>query len=100
MIIYNVTVKVDADVADAWVQWMKQEHIPDLENTGLFVSTRLCHLLEQDEAEGRTFVVQYFCDEMEQYNTYINEYATGMREKAAKAFGGKFAAFRTIMEII
>ncbi len=100
MIIYNVTIKVDPHYTDAWVSWMKNEHIPDLENTGLFLSTRLCHLLEQDEAEGVTYVAQYFCEDIEQYNTYINEYATAMREKAAKAFGGKFAAFRTVMEII
>ncbi len=100
MIIYNVTVKVDPDAAAEWVEWMKNEHIPDLLNTGLFLDTRLCHLLEQEEHEGVTYVAQYFCDSMEQYDTYINEYAVIMREKALKAFAGKFAAFRTVMEII
>lgn len=100
MIIYNVTIKVDPSAADAWVIWMKSEHIPDLEATGLFISTRLSRLLEQDESEGITFVAQYFCEDMEQYNTYINEYAMAMREKGMKAFGGKFAAFRTVMEVI
>ena len=100
MIIYNVTIKVEHDASEAWVVWMKNQHIPDLLNTGLFMDTRLCHLLEQDDTEGSTYVAQYFCQSMEEYNTYINEYATGMREKAAKAFGGKFVAFRTVMEII
>lgn len=100
MIIYNVTIKVDNSAADAWVNWMKDEHIPDLLSTGLFIDTRLCKLLEQDDSEGITYVAQYFCDSMEQYNTYIDEYAMAMREKGMKAFGGKFAAFRTVMEII
>lgn len=100
MIIYNVAIKVDNDIADAWVAWMKHEHIADVLGTGLFTDARLCHLLEQDESDGVTYIAQYFCSSMEQYNAYISDYATAMREKGFKAFGGKFAAFRTIMEII
>lgn len=100
MVIYNVTVKVDNEVADAWVRWMKTEHMADLMNTGLFVDCRLCRLLEQDEAEGITYTAQYFLESIGQYNKYIDNHAEKMREKGFKLFGGKFAAFRTIMEII
>ena len=100
MIIYNVTIKVENTIADAWVDWMKTEHMADLMNTGLFVDCRLCRLLEQDEIEGVTYAAQYFCEGMEQYNNYIDNFAPGMREKAFKLFGGKFVAFRTVMEII
>ena len=99
MIIYNVTVKVDNDVADEWVQWMKIEHMPELMKTGLFVDYRLCRLLEQDEEEGRTYTAQYYCDNMENYNTYISEHATRMREKGMQRFGNKFIAFRTVMQV-
>ncbi len=100
MIIYNVTLKVENTVADAWVDWMKAEHMPELMSTGLFLDCRLCRLLEQDELEGVTYAAQYFCDSIDQYNTYIDSYATAMRDKAFKMFGGKFVAFRTVMEII
>jgi len=100
MIIYNVTIKVDAGAADAWLQWMKEEHMPDLMSTGLFTDCRLARLLEQDEVEGLTYVAQYFCQGMEEYNVYIDKYAESMRDKGFKRFGGKFIAFRTIMEII
>ena len=100
MIIYNVTVKVDNDAAEAWVQWMQSTHMADLMSTGLFVDCRLCRLLEQDEAEGMTYTAQYFLESMDQYNQYIDNHAVVMRDKAFKLFGNKFAAFRTIMEII
>jgi hypothetical protein len=99
MIIYNVTVKVEQDIADEWVLWMKNEHMPELMGTGLFADSRLCRLLEQDELEGRTYVAQYFCNTIEDYNRYIDEYAQQMRDKAFSRFGGRFMAFRTIMEI-
>ena len=98
MIIYNVTIKVDADTANDWVQWMKEEHIPELMRTGLFIDARLCHLLEQDEMEGATYVAQYFCEGIAQYNTYISDHVQQMRDKGFARFGGKFAAFRTVME--
>ena len=100
MIIYNVTIKVENDAAAAWVAWMKQEHMPDLMSTGLFTDTRLCRLLEQDDSEGPTYAAQYFCNTIDDYNTYIDVHAPAMREKAFQAFGGKFAAFRTVMEIV
>ncbi len=100
MMIYNVTLKVENEITDAWVKWMKTEHMPDVMSTGLFTDCRLCRLLEQDEMEGMTYVAQYFCEGMKQYNTYIDEHAQGMREKGFKLFGGKFVAFRTIMEIV
>lgn len=100
MIIYNVTIKVNNDVADEWVQWMKTEHIAELLNTGLFVDCRLCRLLEQDELEGITYSAQYFCENLDNYNKYIDTYAQDMRDKGFKKFGGKFVAFRSVMEVI
>ncbi len=100
MIIYNVTIKVEHDVVANWVTWMKGIHIPELLATGLFTEAKLCRLLEQQEEDGATFVAQYFCSSMTEYNKYIDDYATIMRERANKAFGGKFVAFRTIMEVI
>jgi len=100
MIIHNVTLKVDNDIANDWVHWMKTEHMADLMNTGLFVDCRLCKLLGQDEADGITYSAQYFCANIEDYNAYIDNHAEQMREKGNKLFGGKFIAFRTVMEII
>ena len=100
MIVYNVTIKVENTAAGAWVNWMKNEHIADLLNTGLFVECRLCRLLEQDEADGVTYSAQYLSNSIEDYHTYIEEHAETMRDKAFKLFGGKFIAFRSVMEII
>ncbi|MBS1782672.1 MAG: DUF4286 family protein [Bacteroidetes bacterium] len=100
MIIYNVTVKIEASSAEEWLQWMKTEHLPDLMNTGLFTEYKLCRLLEQDENEGVTFIVQYFCPSKKEYETYIDQHATTMREKGIQRFGNRFIAFRTLMETV
>ena len=38
MLLYNVTITVDLDVHDDWVQWMRDTHIPDVMSTGMFIS--------------------------------------------------------------
>jgi len=99
MIIYNVTIKVTYAIAAAWVKWMKEEHMGELIATGLFTSSRLSRLLEQDETDGITYIAQYFCDSMEDYNDYLREHAPAMREKGFKKFGNQMIAFRTVMQV-
>jgi len=100
MLIYNVTLKVENGIADEWLRWMQEEHIPELIQTGLFCGHKLCHLLEQDETEGVTFIAQYFLDSAENYEAYISQHAPRMREKGFTLFGSRFIAFRTLMETL
>jgi len=99
MIIYNVTVKVSQKVAHEWVRWMKEEHMPDLLKTGLFIESRLCRLLEQDEADGITYSAQYMCDSLDDYHDYIRMHAPLMRDKGLKKFGDHMIAYRSVMRV-
>lgn len=100
MVLYNVTVKVENGIVEEWIDWMQNEHIPDLMNTGLFADAKLFKLLEVDEQDGITYAAQYFCNSMKEYNNYINDHAAGMRAKGIERFGDKFVAFRTLMEAV
>ena len=63
MIIYNVTVSIDDEVHDEWVSWMKDTHIPDVMNTGLFVENKMCRVISHQE-EGSSYSIQYTCEDM------------------------------------
>jgi hypothetical protein len=98
MIVYNVTTKVDWSIADNWVQWMKEEHIPGILATGCFISSGFYKLLQVDDVEGETYTVQYFADNLAGYETYIKQYATAFRQEVMDKFGEKLIAFRSLME--
>ncbi|HTN47053.1 MAG TPA: DUF4286 family protein [Flavipsychrobacter sp.] len=98
MIIYNVTVKLEKDIEQEWVHWMREDHMPALFDTGCFDSYQLCKLLDQDEADGVTYVAQYHCKTRNEYETYISKYAQQMRDAGLQRFGNKFIAFRTLMD--
>lgn len=99
MIIYNVTSKVSPGIVAEWLRWMKEDHVPELLRTGLFIEGRICRLLEQDETEGVTFTTQFTCDSMEDYHEYLHTHAPAMREKTLRKFGDQYLAFRTVMQV-
>jgi hypothetical protein len=100
MFLYNVTIKVDWSIHDAWLQWMKEEHMPDVTGTGCFTHHRLLRLLEVDDAEGPTYAAQYFAESKALYNRYIENFSSTMRDKGTQKWGNRFIAFRSIMQVV
>lgn len=100
MFIYNVTVKVDWAIHDAWVQWMQQKHMPEVVATGCFIRSQLLRLLETDETEGPTYAAQYFTESKPDYNRYIEIYSAALRKKTMDKWGDKLIAFRSLMQIV
>ncbi len=52
MIIYNVTININHDVHDNWLDWMRSVHIPDVMATGMFLESKMLRLL------GFCFIIQ------------------------------------------
>jgi hypothetical protein len=100
MLIYNVTIKVDQQIADNWLNWLLQEHIPDIMQTKCFVDYKVVRLLEVDDSEGPTYAVQYNAESKADYNRYIEMYSSQMRERSFKKWGNQFIAFRSVMEVV
>ena len=100
MIIYNVTIKVNSSIQEEWLLWLKEEHIPDITGTGCFTHAVILQLLEMEDREGPTYAVQYHAQNKALYNTYINNFAIVMRQKAIDKWGDNFIAFRTVMHIV
>jgi Domain of unknown function (DUF4286) len=98
MYVYNITTKVENEIVEEWLQWQKEIHIPEILATGFFYEHRFFKLLEQDENEGITFVIQYFAMELSDYKEYINFYAPLLREKAFLKWGNRFISFRTLLK--
>ncbi|RYY64114.1 MAG: DUF4286 family protein [Chitinophagaceae bacterium] len=100
MLVYNVTVKVAADIAEAWLRWLKEEHAPAIVATGCFDSFRVLRLLEQDDSEGPTYAIQYHSAGAEGYAQYCTDFATRFRDESFARWGDRFIAFRSVMEVI
>ena len=100
MIIYNVTTKVNWEINDAWLEWLKKVHIPQMLETGCFMDSRIHRLLEIEEDEGPTYTVQYHASGNEEYRTYIQHHAAILRKHALEKWGNQTMSFRSVMEVL
>jgi Domain of unknown function (DUF4286) len=100
MIIYNVTTKVDLSIVTSWLDWLKQEHIPDILATGCFYDAHIYHLFETDEEDGITYAVQYHARNIEDYIRYLEEYSGALRKKAIEKWLNQFLTFRSVLELV
>lgn len=102
MLLYNVTVSVDQRIEADWLRWMKNEHIPEVMNTGMFTMHRICRLVQPQPQpeEGVTYAIQYYCDSQELLNRYFEEFAPALQQAHAAKYAQHTAAFRTVLEIV
>jgi hypothetical protein len=100
MILYNVTISVDGEIRTEWLEWMRGEHIPDVLKTGFFKECKLCRLLGGEEQGGKTYAIMYLAFDEKGLGEYQTKFAPGLQNEHNTRFGGKFAAFRTELEVI
>lgn len=100
MIVYNITCKVRWEIFERWLKWQLEEHIPATLESGLMDDYRLYRLLEQDEEEGPTIVIQFFTSSRERYNQFARTFEAGLKQAGWDKWGNAFIAFRTLMESV
>lgn len=100
MFIYNVTIKVQESIKTEWLSWLREEHIPEVINTGCFTQAVILRLLETDDTEGPTYAIQYHAESKAMYNQYIEKFAGALRQKSFDKWGDKFIAFRSVMQVV
>ncbi len=99
MILYNVTINIDNTVEPEWLDWMKSTHIPDVMNTGCFTKNLVCKINAESEG-GTSYSIQYFCNSQTDLDRYLTTHATKLQQEHALKYQGKFAAFRTLLDVI
>lgn len=100
MFIYNVTIQVETSIHDAWLVWLQTIHIPEVMATNCFTNYQLVKLLDTNDKESVTYAVQYYTESKANYNRYIEMFAPALREAGIKAWGNKFIAFRSFMQVV
>lgn len=90
MIVYNVTFSVDQDIADEWLSWMKNTHVPELLRSGIFENFKILKVLSHDDDKTFSFAVQLYSRSMDKVEQY--------HHNAQHPFGDKVVGFPTLLE--
>ena len=99
MILYNVTVSVDPEIAEDWLSWMRSTHIPEVMATGCFVESRISRVHGEEDG-GVTYAITYLSPSQEHMDTYSRTHAPLLQRDHSARYAGKFAAFRTVLSVI
>lgn len=99
MYVYNVTVSIDRDLHEDWLQWMKNTHIPQVMDTGCFTGFRICKVLNVND-EGETYSTQYTFEAMADIERYQKDFAPALQADHSARYKDRYVAFRTLMEVM
>lgn len=100
MLLYNVTVTIDLDIHEDWLHWMREVHLPDVMATGMFLSYRMSRLIGHEHEDSEIYTMQYLVEDMTRLRRYMDECAPELQRQHQQRYAGKFAAFRTVMELV
>ena len=99
MIVYNVTVRVELEIKDDWLEWMQKVHIPEVMATGMFVEHKIFRIIQGGQ-EGESYAIQYYCQDMKTLHQYQIHHAPALQADHIKRYGEKALAFRTLLEVV
>jgi hypothetical protein len=97
MVIYSVTITIEAGVEPEWIDWMTRVHVPDVLRTGCFSNCHIYKLLAADD-DGPTYVLQYQCGSVEEYYRYRDNFAPALQKEHTDRFAGRFRGSRQVLE--
>ncbi len=97
MVIYEVNLAIDADVADAYAAWLAP-HIDEVLAVPGFGSAEWWAVEADGEDRQRVrWCVQYRVESREALQDYFDEHAERLRGDGLARFGGRFDAARRIL---
>ena len=99
MIIYSVTITLDAAFEAEWLDWMQRTHVPDVLRTGCFLDCGIYKVADA-AAEAPAYVMQYHCRSREEYERYRNNFAPALQKDHTERFAGRFRGSRQLLERI
>lgn len=96
MIVYTFTANIDDDLADEWLQYVKNEVIPFVLNTSLIVENKIFKVLNDNE--GHTYTFQFYFEDPVIYNQFFTNYHKQLATMLNKYAHPKVVYFNTLLK--
>lgn len=98
--VYIVSIRIDADIADDWKQWMEEVHVPDVMETGCFASAAMARDADRDSEERRAYRIVYRAHSREAYEEYVAAHADALQADHTERYRGQFEASRQLLPVV
>jgi quinol monooxygenase YgiN len=96
MVIYEVNLSVEPDIAQTYCAWL-QEHIEEILALEGFIKATWYDVEGEKDAKQRQYCIHYVLENRDALAHYFKQHASRLREDGLKRFAGKFQASRRIL---
>lgn len=97
MIIYSISTALEEGLEDSWVKFMKEDHIPIIMQTGLFVDYRFSRVITAQGTDV-TYNLQLRCKGHAELSQFRGLHELSLQKIEYQNFEGKYAAFQSVLE--
>jgi hypothetical protein len=98
--LYNITVGIDKDVENEWINWVKTVYIPAVLETTFFTHAKLYRIVTHDDENSVSYSLQFFSEKIESIVQYLEEHKSTIIEAHRLRFKDKHVIFNTLLEEI
>ena len=99
MLTHNITTKVHPDIHEKWTAFHLGVRLPTLRTLAFINDVKLFHLLNQNEDEGMTYVMQIYFTGPSEYETFL-KLLPQLRLEENTLWPDRFVSFETVMETV
>jgi hypothetical protein len=100
MIIFNTTYLVSESSCEAWLEWVRNQHIPFMMSTGYFTLPQLSKVITEEPQDEVSFALQFTAANLHTLNDWNQLYENSFREELTRLFGTEVLYFTTLLEIM
>lgn len=97
LIIYEVTLSIEATIYQKFFHWLKL-HVKEMLRFPGFLTAEI-GMIENPESDYHHLRVQYTLESRSQLEEYFTQHAANMREQGKQLFGEAFTATRRIINL-
>jgi hypothetical protein len=99
--VYAVTLCIDGEIAEEWLEWMRAVHVPEVLRTGCFHHCSIQRDTGPARADGRvTFVLEYLAASAARVELYQRDYAPELQRVHSSRYAGRFEASRSVRSLL
>ena len=99
MILVNLTLKIDPAFRQAMMAFIRETYLPAQLAQEAVLDGRLFRLLDQDESDGLTEVLQLTLQDEAAYRSWLEQPSNQLHEQLGPRFKDTYVSFQTAMEL-
>lgn len=100
MLIFNITFLVNDNRVPEWLDWVRNEHIPFMLESGDFTESQLARVMSHQQDGSISYSVQYRIADLKSLERWNHQYGTQLSGDCRSRFGEEVLFFSTTLKIL